>query len=257
MIAGMRASELEEVAAVAILGFNAIDLLALALFLVCWLGYSPFLRWRGRRVQVVASAMIDHRTAWMDGLIGRDMKVADTAIVGHIMSTAAFFASTTVIVIGALLGVLVNLGKHAPASAGAWFSIGQPSPLELKVVLIIVVAVYAFQSFTWAIRQANFAAVMMGAAPQASSIDSVMRQNLAKCMGSIITGVADSYDNGMRSYYFAIAAITWVVGPLLMIMATIGVVALLFHRQTRSRTALALKEIAALREAAKGQAPSA
>lgn len=238
-------------------GFTVIDLVAFALFIVCWLGYAPFLRWRARRVQVLASDMIDHRTAWMDGLVGRDMKVADTAIVGHIMSTAAFFASTTVIVIGALLGVLVNLGKHTPASAGAWFSIDQPSPLELKVVLIIVVAVFAFQSFTWAIRQANFAAVMMGASPQASSIDSAVRQQLAKSMGSIITGVAESYDNGMRSYYFAFAAVTWVVGPPLMIVTTIGVVALLLHRQTRSRTAIALRDIAAIRKAAKDRAPSA
>jgi uncharacterized membrane protein len=66
-------------------------------------------------------------------------------------------------------------------------------------------------------------------------------------MGSIITGVAESYDNGMRSYYFAFSAVAWVVSPVLFFLATTGVVVLLLRRQTKSRTALALKEIAAAR----------
>ncbi len=228
-------------------GLTVLDLVALIFFLVAWLGYTPFLRWRGRRLQAVAAAMLDHRRAWMDELLGRDMKVADTAIVGHIMSTAAFFASTTVIVIGALVGALVNLGRGAPAESTGWLPMAQPSPLDVKIVLIIVVAAYAFQSFTWAIRQANFAAVMMGAAPAGSSMDPDLRNRLATSMGNIITGVAESYDNGMRAYYFALGAVTWVVSPVVFLLATIGVIWLLLHRQTRSRTALALKEIAMAR----------
>ncbi len=63
-------------------------------------------------------------------------------------------------------------------------------------------------------------------------------------MGSIITGVAESYDSGMRAYFFALGAVTWIVRPVVFVLATTGVIGLLLHRQTRSRTALALKEIA-------------
>lgn len=59
--------------------------------------------------------------------------------------------------------------------------------------------------------------------------------------------MAESYDNGMRAYYFALGAVTWVVSPVVFLLATIGVIWLLLHRQTRSRTALALKEIAVAR----------
>lgn len=227
-------------------GLTVLDLGALVLFLVAWLGFAPYLRWRGRRAQVVASAMIDHRRAWMEALLKREVRIADTAIVGHIMSTAAFFASTTVIVIGALLGVLINMGRGAQ-TASPWLAVPVPTPLEIKVALIVAVAVYAFQSFTWAIRQANFAAVMMGAAPAAASIAPEQLKQMAANMGNIITGVAESYDNGMRSYYFALSAVTWVVSPALLVVATAGVVALLLRRQTRSRTALALKDLASIR----------
>jgi uncharacterized membrane protein len=88
---------------------------------------------------------------------------------------------------------------------------------------------------------------MMGAAPPPSTIDPELLKRLSTSMGNIITGVAESYDNGMRSYYFAFGAVTWVVSPVLFFFATTGVVALLLRRQTKSSTALALKEIAAAR----------
>ena len=88
---------------------------------------------------------------------------------------------------------------------------------------------------------------MMGAAPPAASLEVELRQRLAVSMGSIITGVAASYDSGMRAYYFALGGITWIISPILFILVTTGVVALLLYRQTNSRTALALKEIAAAR----------
>jgi uncharacterized membrane protein len=163
------------------------------------------------------------------------------------MSTASFFASTTVIIIAALLGVLINVDNKAQGAAVAWLAIPMPSAFEIKIGLIIVIAYYAFQSFTWAIRQANFAAVLMGAAPLAASLDVELRRRLAVSMGNIITGVATSYDSGMRAYYFALGAITWIISPVLFMLVTTGVVALLLYRQTNSRTALALNDIAAAR----------
>ena len=229
---------------------STLDLAALAYFMIAWLGYAPFIRGREKRLLGVSTAMVDHRRDWMDALLGREMKVADTAIVGHIMSTASFFASTTVIVIAALLGVLINAGKNVQGAAGMWLAIPMPNAFQIKIGLIVIVAYYAFQSFTWAIRQANFAAVMMGAAPPAASLDTGLRQRLAISMGKIITGVAASYDSGMRAYYFALGGITWIISPILFILVTTGVFALLLYRHTKSRTALALKEIAAIRSEA-------
>jgi uncharacterized membrane protein len=226
---------------------SALDFVALIWFLTAWLGYAPFVRWKGGRYSMVAAVMVGHRRAWMHSLLGRDVKVADTAIIGHIMSTAAFFASTSVVVVGALLGVLINLQSGVQSGAGFWHEAATRSPLEIKLAMMFVVAVYAFLSFTWAIRQANFGAVMIGAAP-APPIAPALRERLAESMAKIITSVAQSYDNGMRAYYFALGAVTWFVHPLLFISVTGGVVALLLARQAGSGTALALQEIAAARD---------
>jgi len=226
---------------------TALDLAALVLFLAAWLGYAPLVGWSSRRHKVIASARGDHRRAWMFELLGREVKIADATIIGQIMSTASFFASTTVILIGALIGVIATLAHADPPAPGSWLAIGEPSPIEIKLALVVVVAAYAFQSFTWAIRQANFAAIAMGAAPPLEELDEGRRRRIADSMATIVSSVGDSYDSGIRSYYFALAAVTWVVSPLLMIAATLGVVALMLHRLTHSRTAVALDDIARAR----------
>jgi uncharacterized membrane protein len=231
-------------------GLTIVDLAAFVLFLIAWIGYVPFLRWRHSRFGKVAAVMVEHRRAWMYSVLGREMRTADTAIMGHIMSTAGFFASTTVAVIAALLGTLINIARGTPVTPGEWYMIAPRDPLEVKLTVILVVALYAFFSFTWSIRQANFGAVMIGAAPN-PPVAPEIRARLAKDMGNIITQVAAAYDGGMRSYYFAFAVVTWIASPILFVLATIAVVALLLYRQSTARTALSLQEIAAARDAVK------
>jgi len=48
------------------LGLTELDWIALVYFLVMWTRYAPFVQWRGRHVQMLNSAMIDHRRAWME-----------------------------------------------------------------------------------------------------------------------------------------------------------------------------------------------
>lgn len=225
-------------------GLSKLDLAALIFFLIAWLGYLPAIRRAGGRFHKAATAMIEHRRAWMYSIMGREMRVADTAAMGHIMSTTGLLASTTVIVIGALLGTLINLERALPpVPADAWLGIAPREPLEIKLALVLMVAVYAFFTFTWCIRQANFASVLIGALPP-PPVDERQRVKIAAEMGNIITEVAAAHDQGMRAYYFAIAALAWIAGAVPFIAATLAVLVLLLRRQALSKTALALKAIA-------------
>lgn len=228
-------------------GLSKLDFAALIFFLAIWLGYGPLVRQFGGRFRKAALAMVEHRRAWMYSIMGREMRVADTAAVGHIMSTTGLLASTTVIVIGALLGTLINMERALPpAPPGAWLGLSPRDPLEIKLALVLGVAVYAFFTFTWSIRQANFASVLIGALPQ-PPVEDAQRMKIATEMGNIITEVATAHDQGMRAYYFALASVTWVAGPIPFMLATLAVVALLLRRQAKSRTALALEEVSLLR----------
>ncbi len=49
-----------------------------------------------------------------------------------------------------------------------------------------------------------------------------------------------NFNNGLRAYYFGVAALSWFLHPVLMIAVTIGVVYVLHQREFRSRTLQAL-----------------
>jgi uncharacterized membrane protein len=213
-------------------GLSPLDAVALAFFLAVWLGYSPYVRRYGDRK--AAGAMLAHRLAWMQAMLGREVREVDSLICGNIMNSGSFFATAAVVVAGALLGVLVNLdGKNAV--------------LEVKIVLILAVALYAFIAFTWSIRQANYLNVAIGAAP-AAPVDAELRDRIAANMANIISHVASSYDAGMRAYYFGLAAVGWIVSPVMFLAGTAGIVALLLRRQSHSATAISLEHLAVARE---------
>ncbi len=49
-----------------------------------------------------------------------------------------------------------------------------------------------------------------------------------------------NFNQGLRSYYFALAAMAWLLHPWLMVFATFGVIYILYHREFKSNTLLAL-----------------
>ena len=224
---------------------SPLDVVALLFFAIAWLGYAPLVR-RLTGHAKVAFAMVDHRQAWMSAMLGRTIRDVDTMIVANIMSTAAFFASTAVVVVAALLGVLVSIESKYIANASGASSLAGPRDLiELKLILMVIVALYAFMSFTWSIRQGNYLNVLIGAAPQAP-VKPELRHAIASNMANMLTQVAGSYDAGMRAYYFGLGAVSWIVGPGLFLATTAGLVVILLNRQIRSVTAMALSNIAAL-----------
>ncbi|MBI2288815.1 MAG: DUF599 family protein [Betaproteobacteria bacterium] len=58
---------------------------------------------------------------------------------------------------------------------------------------------------------------------------------------ALIIGFANgNFNNGLRAYYFGVAALSWFLHPVLMIVITISVVYVLHQREFRSRTLQAL-----------------
>ena len=58
---------------------------------------------------------------------------------------------------------------------------------------------------------------------------------------ALVTSYAGTnFNQGLRAYYFALAAMTWFLHPYLMMIATAWVVYVLYHREFESRTLYAL-----------------
>jgi uncharacterized membrane protein len=92
---------------------------------------------------------------------------------------------------------------------------------------------------TWAIRQLNYGVALIGAAP--SKPGPALRDAAADRTAAVLSLALGSFNAGVRGYYFALAALAWLVGPGAFALATTGMVAMLLWRQFGSDTAEAIR----------------
>jgi uncharacterized membrane protein len=210
------------------------DLIAPAWFFVCWVGYT-LLADRAHGRPSLMHSMEAYRRLWMRRMLERDNRIVDSQIIGNLMRSASFFASTTLIIIGGLLAALgrsdqaIALLNELPVAV-------KTSPLlwDLKILLLVILFVYAFFKFTWAFRHYNYCLILIGAvaAPDKVTGDA---ERIAARTAEIASSTARHFNGGMRAYYFGLAALSWFVHPWLFMLATAWVVAVLYRREFRSR----------------------
>jgi uncharacterized membrane protein len=85
-------------------------------------------------------------------------------------------------------------------------------------------------------RQYGFLNVMIGAAPiKLSGLNDNLRA-YAKQMAIVQDQAAHSYNYGLRSYYFALAAMCWLFHPIFLLVMSLWVVYTLYSREFNSKS---------------------
>ncbi len=218
------------------------DLVALGVFLLVWLGYERALGRFGERT--INGRMKIVRRQWMATMLVRDIRIPDSALLGHVMNSTAFFASTTVLVSAAMVGALSNLSTFQPAIQSLDFTVVTSRTFfEIKLALPLVVFVGGFFRFTWALRQFNYAVALIGAAPPAEEVGA-RRDALATDIAVVLSSGAESFNAGIRCYYFALAGLAWFGGPYAFLTVTVGVTAIMIRRQLWTPAAQAIGRLA-------------
>ncbi|MGE4112414.1 MAG: DUF599 domain-containing protein, partial [Burkholderiales bacterium] len=100
--------------------------------------------------------------------------------------------------------------------------------------------VYAFFKFSWAIRQLGFCSTLVGAAPRAPKDNPEQYGLQIDRIAAVTSYAGTNFNDGLRAYYFALAAMTWFLHPYLMLIATAWVIYILYHREFASKTLKAL-----------------
>jgi len=210
------------------------DWIALGLFFPAWAGYALFARRRLGKQPSLLAATNRVRRQWMLQTTYRETRVFDGVVIQNLSTSPSFFASTTILIIGGLLAVLGTTDKASELIRELPFA-ARTSALvfDLKLMLLLAIFVYAFFRFTWSMRQYTFGALLIAAAPEAKRFEEedISREAFADKAGRIVGLAAETFNDGLRAYYFAFAAIAWFFSPLFFIAATIGVVYILYQRE--------------------------
>jgi uncharacterized membrane protein len=215
---------------------SVLDLFALSFFLVGWFGYSAFVDNLVHSSRGLSSRMHLHRLEWMKTALHRENKILDINIINSLSHNIAFFASTSILIIAGFLAILsatdtaLDLIRELPFAT-------QPTLMMwyIKVSLLICMFIYAFFKYTWALRQINYASILLGALPYTQAKEHHEKFVPAGRRAAIVMTMAARHMNrGQRTYYFAIAALTWFIGPWLLILTTLIVAFVLYRREFSS-----------------------
>lgn len=212
------------------------DLAAITLFLTAWCGYTLVMDHLAWGLWGVNQHLKLLRDEWMKRMLDRENRIMDTALVGHTIHSVTFFASTSMLVLAGLVGLLGSVdAAHGMLSQLSFASPVSREFFELKILLLFGIFIFGFMKFTWAIRQYNYCCAMMGSAPM-PPLDPADRDAYAEEVGDILSLAGASFNGGLRAYYFALAALAWFIGPYVFSFATLWVVTILIRRQFVSRT---------------------
>ena len=154
----------------------------------------------------------------------------------NLTRSSQFFASTTMLILGALVAMMGYAEKAAGVIAELPFTQQVSERVwELKILLLVLIFVFAFFKLSWSIRQFGLASVLVGATrkPVPDAEEYAGHINRITALASFASG---NFNNGLRAYYFGVAALSWFLHPVLMVGMTVCIVYVLHQREFRSRT---------------------
>lgn len=215
-------------------GFTLVDVVAVAALLALWTLTNYIIENAPEHRPSVTQIMARYRRDWMRTMVGRNPRIVDTSVLGFLRQGATFFASTTLLVIGGGLAVLGNTEQLSGVVAD--FTLDSPSPFvwEVKILVILIIISNAFLKFVWAHRLFGYCAILMVSVPNEESDPNAFP--MAARAAEICTTASRSFNRGLRSIYFALAGLAWLIGPAALIFAATLSFLVLYRREFKSRS---------------------
>ncbi len=219
--------------------FTLLDALAVAALMLAWLGSTTLIERTGAVKPSTHMLMESYRERWMAQMVTRTPRIFDASVLAIMRQGATFFASSCMIAIGgcvALLGGADQLTMFASDLSNT--PVAPKIVWEVKILLLMALLANGFLKFVWSLRLFGYCAIVMASTPNDAK-DETAYPTAGKA-AEIANHAARSFNRGMRSVYFTIAALTWLIGALPLIVATLVTLTLIYRREFSSRTRLAL-----------------
>ena len=213
------------------------DWLAIGWFAALWVGYAVFARRRAERSGSLLATTNHYRRLWMLQTTARENRVVDGVVVQNLSTSPSFFASTTILIIGGLLALLGTSDKASEFVREIPFAARTSTfVFDLKLMVLLVIFIYAFFRFTWSLRQYTFGALLIASMPDARTFErgEAQREPFADRAGKVVGLAAETFNDGLRAYYMSFATILWFVAPIAFAAAAAAVVYLLDQREFHS-----------------------
>lgn len=223
--------------------FSALDITALSLLICSWM-------WIGWRIEnpkpgcpSVSVLMADFRRDWMIQMVTRQPRMFDAQLISNLRQGTTFFTSASMIAIGGGLALIGNTEQLAGVANDLTQSTIPAFVWEVKLLTALLLLSNSFLKYVWAHRLFGYCSVLMAAVPNDPD-DPISLPRAAQAAELSITA-GRSFNKGMRSTYFALAALAWLAGSVPLIGATLLTLAVLFRREFASQSRSILLQVPA------------
>jgi len=222
---------------------SLLDIFSVLLFLLSWFSINWISNhYKSKEKNTLYSLSKSYRNQWMLNLLERDNRISDVALVGHLMRSSSFFASTSLLVLASLIAVFGVIDQAMKVVDDIPFAMHVSASFwKIKLLLIILIFIFVFFKLVWSIRQYNYTVIMIGAAPSVFDDDTQM-YSYANNLGTVINRASRHFIDGMRGFEYALAALAWFIHPLVFIAATLLVTRVIYRREFSSRTLQAMED---------------
>jgi uncharacterized membrane protein len=215
-------------------------MLAVALIFGLWGLYSPILRIIGKGSLNAQLHAVRLRWLQMHQGIDREHRVFDAILLGHISNSISYFGSATLIVLAGLIGTMVSINRVYIVTRELAFLDDMSADLfAFNFAILVLILVLSLFAFTYALRKMAYVFALLGGL-QATPAHSAETKIMGEQAAVVLTEAVRSINNGIRGFYYAIAALFLFAGPFVCIGATLVITALLYYRQLWSPTAVAI-----------------
>jgi uncharacterized membrane protein len=220
------------------LDLTSLHLVAFALLFAAWWLYSPILSLFGRGTLNAQLGIV--RLRWMRLSTQRAQRPFDAILLNQIINSVAFFGSASLIVLAALLGTFANVSSvHAVLSQLHFVAPMSIELLAANLSVVVLILGISFFAFTYSLRKLIYTVALSGGLPDQAE-ETPQSTIQIEATATVLTEAVRSFNNGIRGYYYAVAALFLLLGPVPCIIATCTVMAMLFYRQTLTATARAI-----------------
>ncbi len=213
-----------------------LDAAALVLFASAWAGYQWYSDHSETARPRLGREMDRYTREWLVRMAERDNRMVDVNVMRNLTRSSQFFASTTMLILGALVALMGYAEKAASVVAELPFTQQASERVwELKILVLLLIFIYAFFKFSWSIRQFGFSSILVGATGKPTATPEEYAVHTDRT-AAIVSFANRNFNQGLRAYYFGVAALSWFLHPALMIAMTLGVIYVLYQREFRSQT---------------------
>jgi uncharacterized membrane protein len=205
---------------------HLLDLICLLISVALFSLYHFFVCWKLRKDPIYTNHGATNliRTAWVVNVMEEKNDILAVQTLRNSTMAATFLASTAVLL---AVGVLTLSGQTEKLGE-TWqtmnlFGSKAQSTLTLKLLVMLSNLFVAFFSFSLSIRLFNHVGFMINAPMYEGNISTSYT-----FVAIQLNKAANYFHIGLRAYYFMIPLVFWLFGPLLMVLSTVVMVAIVY-----------------------------